>query len=212
MKRIAGILIGVLFLMVTAAQAFAQAVPVQNFKNMLFFVSGCSSYVPQTAPPPAGAALCVDTSSYGLYVWNGTAFVAGGTDIWASNGGAGQTTATTTFFTAQGNSTNSTTEAATMELVVPSAAVAKNLNCYVSASPGAAKSDTFTIRSATALGGSMGNSSVSCAITGASATSCSDTTHSLSLAAGSVMDIEDVTVGSAITARTIACAFSADGQ
>ena len=74
MKRIAGILIGVLFLMVTAAQAFAQAVPVQNFKNMLFFVSGCSSYVPQTAPPPAGAAICVDTGTYQIFTWNGTAF------------------------------------------------------------------------------------------------------------------------------------------
>lgn len=54
--------------------ALTQAIPVQNFKNMLFFVNGCATYVPQTAPPPAGAAICVDTGTYQIFTWNGTAF------------------------------------------------------------------------------------------------------------------------------------------
>jgi hypothetical protein len=54
--------------------ALTQAIPVANFKNMLFFVKGCTSYTPPTAPPPAGAAICVDTSTYQIFTWNGSAF------------------------------------------------------------------------------------------------------------------------------------------
>jgi len=208
MKRVVGVVMGAA-LLTFAVSAQAQSLP-QNFNNMFFFISGCSTYVP-TTPGPGIGGVCVDTTSGGYYLWNGTAFVMGGTELLQSNAGAGQTTATTTYFTAAGNSTNATTETVAMQLPVgPNPVVVRNLSCYTSAAPGGGNSDTFTVRTATSLGGTMGNTTVTCQISGASAKTCTASSSlSAALPAGSVLDISDVTAGTP-AARTIGCALQAD--
>ncbi len=124
------------------------------------------------------------------------------------NAGAGATTATSTYFAPVGTPTSSTTEAATMEVTVPVASTLKNLSCSDSAAPGTSNSDAFTVRTASALGGTMAATSVTCTISG-SATNCSDATHTLSLAAGAVIDFVDTTSGTP-SARTIACSYELD--
>lgn len=182
----------------------------------LLLLAFCGIAAAQTQPPFAQLAnpclgslqygtmpFCFDTGSGGMYWWNGS-WMPGGVDFWHSNAGAGQTTATSTYFSALGNTTNNTTEAVTMELPVSFPEVVKVLSCYTSAAPGTGASDTFTIRSSTSLGGTMADSTVTCAISGATAKSCTDNAHTLSLAAGSVIDIKDTTA-STPSARTIGC-------
>lgn len=206
MKRVLGLLA---VLLVWASSASAQAPMPQNLNNLIFFVSGCSTYVPVTPPPSVGAQ-CIDLTSGGIYLWNGTAFVIGGSEIWSSNGGAGQTTATTTFFSAGGNSTNATTETAAMELPVgPNPVYVRSLSCQTSVAPGGATSDAFTVRTGTSLGGTMGTTTVTCTISGVAKTCTSALSLAAAIPGGSVIDLQDVTTGTP-AARTMACALQVD--
>lgn len=210
MKRILGI-VGVVVLAWTA-YARAQALP-GNIMNTIFFQPGCATYVsPYGSFPPVGA-MCIDTTTGGMYLSNGSAFVIGGSEIWSANAGAGQITATTTFFTPNGNSTNATTETIAMESPVgPQPVTVRNLYCQTSVAPGAGNTDAFTLRSGTGLVavGSMVNSPLTCSITGASATSClSPPALVAPLPAGSVIDLKDTTTGTP-AARSISCTLQVD--
>ena len=68
-----------------------------NVNNYFFSESNCATYTPQTAPPVAGKAFCLDSTLDSMFVWNGTAFVAAN-----SSGG------TISGATIQGNSATST--------------------------------------------------------------------------------------------------------
>ena len=207
MKRV---LIAMLMVLAYAGIAGAQALPI-NYNNMFFFTTPCLGYNPGT-PPPGQGAMCIDIASGGMYLWNAAAnaFSIGGSELLPSNAGAGQTTATTTYFTLDGNSTNATTETTAMQLPVgPNPFVIRNLTCYDSAAPGAGNTDAYTVRTATSLGGTMGTTLETCSITGASAKSCQDTTHAVSIPAGSVIDMQDVTTGTP-AARTIGCVLQVD--
>lgn len=212
MKRFLKI-VTVVMLLAWSLPARAQLLP-QNFNNMLYYVNGCATFVSPLVNFPPSGAICYDTGTGGTYISNGTAFVIGGSELLQSNGGAGQITATTTFFSASGNTTNATTEAITMELPIsPLPYTIRQVTCYDSVAPGAATSDAFVIRAGgpgpVAIG-SMANTTMTCTIAGATAKSCS-TALTLSAAepAGTVIDIADTTTGTP-AARTIACVVQID--
>jgi hypothetical protein len=168
------------------------------------FSSNCAG-----SPQFGSAVVCYDTTLHTWMFWTGTVFSSSNRTIMSVNAGAGATTAVTTFFFPLGTPTSATTEAVTMEMSVPLGGTLRNLNCSDSVAPGASKSDTFTVRSSATLGGTMASSTVTCAISGASATNCTDSTHTLAVPIGGVIDIQDVTA-STPTARTIGCSYEMD--
>jgi hypothetical protein len=134
---------------------------------------------------------------------NGTAYAVMGNQSttgaqWFTGGGGALPTAsaTTTFFPAMGQSATSTTD--TFMQVIGVACTAKNLQCNVTAAQGGGKSDTFTLRSAGAT------TALTCQAT--NTTSCTDTTHTVSLAAGALVDFQDVPSSTA-SARNGGCAW-----
>jgi hypothetical protein len=204
MKRLWLVLAMVLGL---ASSGNAQNLPT-NFENFLFFPpAGCAVHTPQQAPLTAGA-ICSDIPTGAFYQWNGKQFVLSGGEQWSVNAGAGQVTATTTYFGGQGNLTNATTEAASMRTPVFLQSFVHNLNCYTSAAPGGATSDAFTMRSATSFGTAETVTPLTCTVSGTN-TTCSDLTHMVTLAAGSFFEFQDQTTG-VPAARSIACSYEVD--
>jgi hypothetical protein len=198
MKRI---LASIAILLCVAAPSWAQYPGPQGPP---MFSSNCAG-----SPQYGKAVVCYDTTLHTWMFWTGTVFSSSNRTIMSVNAGAGATTAVTTFFFPLGTPTSATTEAVTMEMSVPLGGTLRNLNCSDSVAPGASKSDTFTVRSSATLGGTMANSTVTCAISGASATNCTDSTHTLAVPIGGVIDIQDVTA-STPTARTIGCSYEMD--
>jgi hypothetical protein len=185
-----------------------------GFNGMLYFIAGCATFVSPTQPPLPGA-ICSDTVSGGTYVSNSAGtFVVAGTDFLRSNGGAGQTTATTAFFPADGTFTSATTETVPMELIAaPVPSTIKSLTCYDSAAPGAGNSDAYTVRAGTAGAGfvavgSMATTLSTCSISGATAKSCNSVVN-VAVAANTAIDIQDTTTGTP-AARNIGCVLQLD--
>lgn len=105
------------------------------------------------------------------------------------NGGA-PNSAGTLYIPVGGSTAANATEGAVQ---IPLAASGTASSLYVStfAAPGSGNSYTFTLRVAGA------STSITCEISGASATSCNDTTHTATVTAGQLVDISVVTVGTA---------------
>jgi hypothetical protein len=94
----------------------------------------------------------------------------------------------TQFLPLAGGSSFSATESE-VQSASPTAAAVTNMQVHVSVAPGAGNSIAFTWRKA-------GVSQVlTCTISGASATSCSDLTHSFNAAQGDLLDVQMVTTG-----------------
>lgn len=79
---------------------------------------------------------------------------------------------------------------------VPAAMTLQNLYCVVDASPAASQTIAFTIRTAGTT-----DSALTCTITGNSATTCNDTTHTAALSAGGLIDLKIITSATSGTLR-----------
>ena len=75
--------------------------------------------------------------------------------------------------------------------VVPNMCTMNKLVAFVDAPPGAGQTLMITLRQGTSAGGvaSLSNSSLTCSIPGATPQTCSDTTHTVSLMEGDLIDI-----------------------
>lgn len=118
----------------------------------------------------------------------------GGTFNYSDNGVT--VTANTYFIPIGGGGIPQTTEA-NVSVPSPSALTVANLQVSVSAAPGTGNSYAITLRD----GGS--SKAVTCTISGASATTCSDTTHSFNVGSGDLIDWQFVSSGAIITTPTI---------
>lgn len=121
----------------------------------------------------------------------------GGTFNYSDNGVT--LTANTYFVPIGGGGIPQTTEAA-VDVAAPAAATVANLQVGISAAPGAGNSYVFTLRD----GGV--SQTLTCTISGASATSCSDTTHSVNIAKGDLIAWQIVSSGTIITTPTVTIA------
>ena len=120
--------------------------------------------------------------------------LGGGMFMYSDNGVT--LTANTYFVPIGGGGIPSTTEAS-VDNGSPSATTIANLFVGVSAAPGAGNSYTITLRD----GGA--DQAVTCQISGASAVSCSDTTHSFNVAQGDLIDWKVVSAGTIVTTPTL---------
>ena len=102
-----------------------------------------------------------------------------------------------------------TTTEAQAQVGAPSAATISSMFVTLSAAPGLSNSIAFTWRKAGA------SQTLTCTISGAVAVSCSDTTHSFTVAQGDLIDIQLVTTGTIVTSPapllTIATAYGTTG-
>lgn len=118
----------------------------------------------------------------------------GGTFNYSDNG---VTVTANTYYIPIGGGGIPTTTEANVSIAAPSATSVSNLQVSVSVAPGAGNSYTITLRDAGA------DKAVTCAISGASATTCSDTTHSFNVASGDLIDWKFVSAGTIITTPTV---------
>lgn len=118
----------------------------------------------------------------------------GGTFNYSDNGLT--LTANTYFAPIGGGGAPQTTEAA-VDVAAPAATSISNLQVGASAAPGLGNSYAITLRD----GGV--SQAVTCTISGASATSCSDTTHSFNVGAGDLIDWQIVSSGTLVGTPTI---------
>jgi hypothetical protein len=118
----------------------------------------------------------------------------GGTLNYSDNGVT--VTANTYFIPPGGGGIPQTTEA-NVDVAAPAAATISHLSVGISVAPGAGNSYTFTFRDA----GS--DTALTCTISGASATSCVDNTHSVNIGAGDLIDWKLVSAGTIITTPTV---------
>ena len=92
-------------------------------------------------------------------------------------------------------------------LVLPTAGVFSNLYAYTQQAPGSGQTYTVTFRNVES------STSLTCTISGTSVNTCSDTTHTVSAAAGSTWDIQFVTSsGAAATNLTFAVSLAPSNQ
>lgn len=94
-----------------------------------------------------------------------------------------------------------TTTEATMQYVAVKAGTAKNLACWVATAPGNAKTNTFTVRI------NEGNSTLTCDITGNTTRSCTDVTHTPSIAIGDRIDISRTSATTPTLSQGGGCSF-----
>ena len=121
---------------------------------------------------------------------------AGGTFNYSDNG---VTLSGTAFVPIGGGGAPSATEA-NVDVGAPSALTVTNLQVGLSAAPGVGNSVAVTLRDA-------GTSQVvTCTVSGASATSCSDITHSFNVAQGDLIDWQVVTTGTIVGTPTLTIA------
>lgn len=162
-----------------------------------------------------GAAIATATTinfAAGTNVTQSGANAAGVVTVTTNSGGGGGTagggvlgysatglvlpTAGTTFIAPIGGALASTTEA-NVTANAPAAAAISNMYVVISTPPGTGNAIVFTYRAA-------GSSKpVTCAISGATATSCQDTTHSFTPVVGDALAIQIVTTGTVIIAPNI---------
>lgn len=134
--------------------------------------------------------LPVATAQGGTGTINGVPSVIG----FATASGATVPTNTTIYL---GNFGASATES-TVSLPVPFPCTVRNLQAYASAAPGAAQTFTYTLRKNGVA------QAVTTSLSGASQTTNSDTTHSVSYGAGDTIDIQLVTSnGAAVAAHLL---------
>lgn len=103
MKRLSNTLILVTALAL-AGCASTNPTPQIQTNNQFFTNAACSSYDPSgMSGPPLKGAICSDTGSGALYVWNGTAFAAATSGLAAPGAIGGTTPAAITGTTITGN-------------------------------------------------------------------------------------------------------------
>lgn len=121
----------------------------------------------------------------------------GGTLNYSDNG---VTLTANTYFTPPGGGGIPQTTEANVAVAAPSNASISNLQVSVSAAPGAGNSYTITFRDASS------DTALTCAISGASATSCNDSTHSVNITKGDLISWKLVSAGTIITTPTLTIA------
>jgi len=186
--------IAFLILVLLTTEVWADARP--------FWAGSC----PTGLPLAINDAWCWDSVARGIKYFNGTAWVPATPNIMTFSVSALPILAGTNFMPANGwilGANIGITEGLFAQ-PIPRASIARNLFCVMTTAQGAAKSDTFTMRQ-NAISPVNG---LTCTATNAK--TCSDITHSITLAANDTIDFQDVTVGSAITARSGGCSFEID--
>jgi hypothetical protein len=102
----------------------------------------------------------------------------------------------TLFLPIGGGGLSSSTET-NVDIDSPAAATIQNFAVQMSAAPGVGNSVVYTWRKNAA------STTITCTISGASATSCNDLTHTLTVAQGDLLDIQVVTTGTIVGTPTI---------
>ena len=105
----------------------------------------------------------------------------------------------TQYFPIGGGATASTTET-NVDIDAPAAVTIQNMTVQMSAAPGVGNSVVYTWRK------NASSTVLTCTISGASATSCSDTTHSFTTASLDLLDIQTVTTGTVVGTPTVVMA------
>ncbi len=105
----------------------------------------------------------------------------------------------TQYFPIGGGATSSTTET-NVDIDAPAAVTIQNMTVQMSAAPGTGNSVVFTWRK------NATSQTLTCTISGASTTSCSDTTHSFTTVAQDLLDIQAVTTGTVVGTPTVVMA------
>lgn len=112
----------------------------------------------------------------------------------------GLTLTANTYFAPPGGGGIPQTTEANVDVASPSATTITNLQVGVSAAPGAGNSYTITLRD----GGV--DQTVTCSISGASATTCNDLIHSVNVAQGDLIDWKIVSAGTIVATPTLTIA------
>lgn len=134
--------------------------------------------------------------------------ITGQLDCQGNSGGGGQySTASTgytigTYYFPPGGGLAANATESSVQGGVGVAGSITNFTAVLSAAPGVGNTITFTWRKATPPG-SAGDQVVTCAISGGTATSCSDTTHTFNTSAGDLLDIKAVVTGGTVTAALV---------
>jgi len=152
---------------------------------------------PVTLIPIGTAGECLESNGAGMDPSFTACSGAGGGGITVYSGTGLTVTANTYFFPIGGGATPSTTEA-NVDIASPSDATVSNFEVQLSVALGAGNTGVFTWRKAGA------SQTLTCTITGAIATACSDTTHSFTVAQGDLVDIQLVTTGTIVVTPNIA--------
>ena len=153
-----------------------------------------------TTPPTCAAdgshALTFPSGSFSCTSITGSGGSAGGGVLGYSGSALTLPTAGTTFLAPVGGALASATEA-NVTANAPAAAAISMLYVSLSAAPGTGNTITFTYRDA----GS--STSLTCTISGASATTCNDTSDSFTPTVGDALSVQVVTTGTVIITPTI---------
>lgn len=155
-----------------------------------------------TATTPNGLAVPSCAGATNALIWtSGTGF--GCNAITASSGasivvysGPSLTLSGTLYFPIGGGGLTSATEA-NVDIDSPAAATIQNFSVQMSAAPGIGNSVVYTWRKNAA------GTALTCTISGAVATSCSDTTHSFTVVQGDLMSVQAVTTGTIVGTPTV---------
>ena len=126
------------------------------------------------------AALTSVGSGAGIVTYSGPSLTLSGTQFFPIGGGG----------LASGTETN-------VDLDSPAAATIQNFSVQMSAAPGVGNTVVFTWRKNAA------GTTLTCTITGASQTACNDTTHTITVVQGDLMDIQAVTTGTIVGTPTV---------
>lgn len=152
-----------------------------------------SAYVNFTGSLTGTSSPCLDGS--GNLTISGCAASGGGGGIVTYSGPALTFITGTQFFPIGGGGVSSTTET-NVDVESPSAVTVTNFYVQLSAAVGAGNSVAFTWRKNAA------DTPLTCTISGASATTCNDTTHSATLAQADLVDIKAVGTGTIVASVT----------
>lgn len=129
------------------------------------------------------AAIAAAGTGAGIVTYSGPSLTFSGTQFFPIGGGA----------SASGTETN-------VDIDSPAAVTIQNMTVQMSAAPGVGNTVVYTWRKNAA------DTILTCTISGASATSCSDTTHNFSTASLDLLDIKAVTTGTIIGTPTVVMA------
>ncbi len=140
---------------------------------------------------------CSSGNTWTQQLNSGTA-TGGGISVYSAVGLT--VTANTYYFPIGGGGTPSTTET-NVDVDSPSAATATNLYVQLSVALGMGNTGVFTMRK------NASSQSITCTISGAVTTSCSDTTHSFNVSQGDLLTVQLVTTGTIIVTPNVMFAF-----
>lgn len=126
------------------------------------------------------AAVAAATTGAGIITYSGPSLTFSGTQYFPIGGGG----------IASSTETN-------VDLDSPAAATIQNFSVQMSAAPGVGNTVVYTWRK------NATGTTLTCTITGASQTACNDTTHTITVVQGDLMDIQAVTTGTIVGTPTV---------